>query len=180
MSSMRTLIAVALLVAGWSTARAATANGGICDTGARVGHTTYYYCSSGLHNAVDSSNGTCSVWNHRGMIVGSRYYTFTGGCANTCSVRSTCNGGAGNYVRVTGSSGWTWSQMHINKNGSSYSKTCDRCPMGLVGSTGNSSGAHIHSDNRQYGTKKTAWYRNVGTTCGTNAYCGRRIGVPTL
>ncbi len=161
-------------------ALAATARGPICDTRARVGSTTYYFCRSGLHQALDMSNGTCNVYNHRGMIYGSRRYYWYGGCANTCSVRSSCNGGAGNMVKVVGSSGWDFRQMHINRSSASYTKTCDRCPVGLVGSTGNSSGAHVHADNRRYGTRKTAWYTSVGTTCGRSAYCGYRVGVPTL
>jgi len=160
-------------------ASSATARGPICDTGARVGSTTYYSCSSGYHAALDMSNGTCNAWNHRGMIVGSRFYRVFGGCGQSCSP-TTCNGGAGNYAVVTGGSGWEFRQLHIGANASTFSKTCDRCPLGLVSSTGQAFGAHVHADNRRYGTRMTGWYTSAGTTCGRNAYCGNTVGNPTL
>ena len=52
--------------------------------------------------------------------------------------------------------------------------------MGLVSSTGQSTGAHVHADNRRYGTRMTAWYTSAGTTCGRSAYCGNVVGHPTL
>ncbi len=181
MNVKNAMYALATLVAGAaSSVTAATAVGPICDTAARVGSTTYYSCSGSSHNALDMSNGTCSEWNHRGMINVSKYYQYYGGCANNCVGGTTCNGGAGNYYVVTGASGWDFRQLHINSNTSSGTKTCDRCALGLVGSTGNSSGAHVHADNRQYGTRKSAWYVNAGTTCGSSGYCGNRVGVPTL
>jgi hypothetical protein len=174
--SLPILIAV---VAITTSVYAATARGPICATNARVGSTTYYSCSSGYHGALDMSNGTCNEWNHRAMILGSRYYRFYGGCGQTCGGNS-CNGGAGNYVVVTGASGWEFRQLHIGANASSYSKTCDRCALGLISSTGQSYGAHSHADNRRYGTRMTAWYTSIGTTCGRSAYCGNVVGQPTL
>ena len=167
------------LVAIATSAYAATARGPICQTSARVGSTTYYSCSGSYHGALDMSNGTCNEWNHRGMILGSRYYRYYGGCGQSCRATS-CNGGAGNYVVVSGGSGWQFRQLHIGANASSGSKTCDRCALGLVSSTGQSYGAHVHADNRRYGTRMTAWYTSVGTTCGRSAYCGNRVGTPTL
>jgi hypothetical protein len=165
--------------------QAATANGPICHNVAKVGSTTYYSCSGSSHTALDISNGTCSEYNHRGMLVGNYYYTSYSGCANNCAnppstTSQNCNGGAGNYVSVAGGSGWDFRQLHFNTNASTGSKTCDRCALGLLGSTGGSFGAHSHSDNRQYGTRKSAWYANVGTTCGSSGDCINRVGVPTL
>jgi hypothetical protein len=172
--------AAALVVSFAGSASAATAYGPICDTNARVGSTTYYSCSGSSHTALDMSNRTCSEWNHRAMLAGNYYYRYYGGCANNCVGGTTCNGGAGNYYVVTGANGWDFRQLHINSNASSGSKTCDRCALGLVGSTGNSSGAHVHADNRQYGTRKSSWYTSKGTTCGSSAYCGNIVGYPTL
>ncbi|HRI50526.1 MAG TPA: peptidase M23 [Pseudomonadota bacterium] len=180
------LLATALcaLAALPTLARAATANGPICDTAAKVNSTTYYGCGGSSHTALDIANGTCSVWNHRAMLVGSYRYTLFGGCPNSCGACSAgagcCNGGAGNYYVVSGSNGWDFRQLHSNANADTATKTCDRCPLGLVGSTGNSTGAHSHSDNRQYGTRKSAWYTSVGTTCGSSGNCSGRVGVPTL
>lgn len=163
---------------------AATANGPICDPAAKVNSTTYYGCGGSSHTALDIANGTCSVWNHRAMLVGSYRYTFFGGCSSSCGACSAgagcCNGGAGNYYVVSGSNGWDFRQLHSNASANSKTQTCDRCALGLVGSTGNSTGAHSHSDNRQYGTRKSAWYTTVGTTCGSSGYCNNRVGVPTL
>lgn len=182
MKNLKLFLATAVIAAaGWATTVSAhTIVGPICDTGARVGSTTYYSCNGGSHTALDMSNGTCSVWNHRGMVSGSYYYRYSGGCANNCSGGTTCNGGAGNYYTVTGVNGWDFRQLHLNSNVSSGSKTCDRCALGLVGSTGNSTGAHVHADNRQYGTRKSAWYTSVGTTCGSSAYCSNRVGDASL
>ena len=178
------MFAVAVVVMGWAGTASAqtqrTAYGPICDTAARVGSTTYYSCSGSSHTALDMSNGTCSEWNHRAMLAGNFYYAYHGGCANNCVGGTTCNGGAGNYYVVTGSAGWDFRQLHINSNASSGSKTCDRCALGLVGSTGNSSGAHVHADNRQYGTRSSSWYTKAGTTCGSSAYCSNIVGYPML
>jgi hypothetical protein len=176
---LASFILIAMIATTSQVGYTATARGPICQTGARVGSTTYYSCSGGYHGALDMSNGTCNSWNHRAMIVGSRYYRYYGGCGKSCTATS-CNGGAGNYVVVTGGSGWQFRQLHIGANGSSASKTCDRCPLGLVSSTGQSYGAHVHADNRRYGTRMTSWYTSAGTTCGRSAYCGNTVGYPTL
>lgn len=164
-------------------ASAATANGAICDTNAKVTSTTYTTCNGSVHTALDISNNTCSVWNHRGMLVGSYRYTSFGGCANSCGTcengANCCNGGAGNYVVVTGANGWDFRQLHLNSPSGTI--TCDRCSLGLVGATGAvTSSAHAHSENRQYGTRKSAWYTSVGTTCGSSGNCNNKVGVPTL
>ncbi len=184
MKTMSSLMIAALAIAASVVpvaGAASTAKGAICDEGAVV-TATKYYSSGSYHGAIDSANGSCSSWNHRGQIYGSKGYKYYGGCGAYCgnNLGSTCNGGAGNYIRVFGSNSWTWSQMHINSNGSSASKTCDRCAFGLVGSTGNSTGGHVHSDNRKAGTKMTAWFDGMGLVRGSNAYCGRTLGYPTL
>lgn len=160
-----------------------TARGPICESIASVGSTTYYSCNGSSHTALDISNQSCSEWNHRGMLVGSFYYKSYSGCANNCAnppPNPDCNGGAGNYVVVAGANGWDFRQLHINSSASSGTQTCDRCSLGLVGSTGHSFGAHSHSDNRQYGTRKSAWYTTVGTTCGSSGFCDNVVGKPTL
>jgi hypothetical protein len=164
---------LALCAAGWAgTVAAATAVGPICDTAARVNCSPY----TTPRTSLDISNGTCSEWNHRGMISGSVYYRYYGGCANTC-LGDQCNGGAGNYYVVTGSNGWDFRMLHISANANSYSKTCDRCALGLVGATGSATSAHSHSDNRQYGTRASSW---ITAPCDGSGYCGNIVGYPTL
>jgi hypothetical protein len=182
MSLKKMMYAAVALMTSWAGPALAVevpVYGPICDTTARVGSTTYYSCSGSSHTALDIFNSTCSEWNHRGMLGGSFYYKYYGGCANSCSGDG-CNGGAGNHVIVTGSNGWDWRQLHINSNANSFSKTCDRCALGLVGATGSATSAHVHADNRQYGTRSTAWYTKAGITCGSSAYCGNIIGYATL
>ncbi|HYO54045.1 peptidase M23 [Archangium sp.] len=183
MSLKKMMYATVALVTSWAGPAVAVSvpvYGPICDISTRVSSTTYYSCSGSSHTALDMGNGTCSEWNHRGMLGGSFYYVYFGGCANSCTGDGGCNGGAGNYVRVAGSNGWDWRQLHINSNATSGSKTCDRCALGLVGATGSATHAHVHADNRQYGTRSTAWYTGYGTTCGSSAYCGDIIGYATL
>jgi hypothetical protein len=164
---------------GWpGTATAVTAVGPFCDTAAKVTSTTYFTCTSGTHSALDVGGVACGT-PLRAPLVGTHYYRFYGGCANTCS-GSTCNGGAGNYYGVTGSSGWDFRILHLNADANSFSKSCDRCLLGQVGGTGSVSNPHVHFDNRQYGTRKTSWYTSSGTTCGSSGYCGNVLGSPTL
>jgi hypothetical protein len=176
-------LAIAFPLASSPTAATHTARGPICESITVVGSTTYRSCSGSIHTALDISNQSCSEWNHRGMILGSVRYNLFGGCAANCAnppPNPGCNGGAGNYFVVYGASGWDFRQLHFNTSGNSYTRTCDRCALGLVGSTGSSYGAHSHSDNRQYGTRMSAWYTSVGTTCGSSGYCENVVGQPTL
>lgn len=180
MNVKKMMYAVAALAAGWSgIAVSATAKGPICETSAWVNSTTYYNCSGSSHTALDIGNASCNEWNHRAMLSGSYYYKYYGGCAAACN-GSDCNGGAGNYYVVTGANGWEFRQLHFINNVSSGSKTCDGCALGLVGGTGSATGPHSHSDNRQYGTRSSAWYTKAGTTCGSSGYCGNIVGYPTL
>jgi hypothetical protein len=168
--------------AGSGLATAATttsANGPICDTAATA--ETAYSCYGSDYKAVYISNRSCGEWLHRGMLVGSRYYQYYGGCANKCTSDSTsCNGGAGNYYVVRGTDGWDFRQFYVNSTASSYSKTCDGCALGMVGASGSATSGKVYSDNRQYGTRSSAWYTGVIPTCGGSGYCGNLIGYPTL
>lgn len=167
---------------------AVEARGAICHSNARI-TALKYYSSGNYHGAMDQAvSGGCwtqdsaSARYHRGSINSSRHYTYNGGCGTFCGnhLGNTCNGGAGNLITTTGSSGWDWRQMHINHlgGGHSTSKTCNRCSFGLVGSTGNSSGGHAHVENRRYGTKTTGWL--TGKQVGQNASCTTKVGNATL
>jgi hypothetical protein len=182
MKKMWNLFVAAVILAGVGVALngyALSAGGPICDTAAWVNSTTYYNCSGSTHTALDIGNGTCGSWNHRAMLNASKYYHYYGGCGYAC-YGSSCNGGAGNYYVVSGANGWDFRQLHFIANVSSGSTTCDGCALGLVGGTGSATGPHSHSDNRQYGTRKAAWYNSAGTTCGTSGNCTHIEGYPTL
>ncbi|HYO65170.1 MAG TPA: peptidase M23 [Archangium sp.] len=171
--------AAAVLVVGLAgAATAATANGPVCNTAATVSSTTYYSCSGSSHTALDIGGVACGEPFYA-PLVGSYFYKLYGGCAATCT-GDTCNGGAGNYYVVTGTNGWDFRMLHLITDAYSASKTCNGCRLGQVGGTGSATSAHVHLDNRQYGTRKTSWYTGAGTTCGSSAYCGNVIGYPTL
>ncbi|HYO53686.1 peptidase M23 [Archangium sp.] len=166
-------VAMLCISGGAGSAVAATAYGSICDTNARV------LCPSGtLAGSLEIGNGTCGSWNYQSMLAGSYYYKYYGGCAGACN-GSTCNGGAGNYYIVTGSSGWDFRLLHVYANVSSGSKTCDRCALGLVGGTGSTTTPHTHADNRQYATRHSTWFKGA-VSCGSSGYCGNIVGSPTL
>lgn len=175
--SVRGLLLVGAVVAGGvPSAIAATAMGPVCNEAAKVISTTYYSCTGGAHNGVDIGNVPCGEPLY-GPLVGSRRYQSYGGCEDTCAVGTACNGGAGNYYVVTGVSGWDFRMLHAT--GTAVTVTCDRCRLGSkVGGSGGV--VHVHLDNRQYGTRKTAWYSGAGTTCGSSGNCTQVIGYPTL
>ena len=168
---------LALCVVAWAgTASAAQAVGPICDTNAVVRSTTYYFCdpARGEHKALDILNNTCGSWNERAMLVGSYYWNVKSSCASACN-GSSC----GNWSIVVGSNGWNFGQHHMIANANSYSKTCDRCSMGLVGGTGAATAAHTHAENHQNGTLHTGWYTGY-VNCGSSGYCGNTMGYPRL
>jgi murein DD-endopeptidase MepM/ murein hydrolase activator NlpD len=171
-------VAVLLVATASSSAFAVTAVSPVCSTSATILSMTYYQCTSGVHTALDIS-ATCGD-PIRAPFKGSYYYRYYGGCANSCTGGLSCNGGAGNYYVVTGSSGWDFRLLHINADVNSGSKTCDSCVLGKVGASGSGTSPHVHLDNRQYGTRHSSWYTGTGLTCGSKVPCGTVIGYPTL
>lgn len=170
MKRMLGTITMAIVASGSGSAVAATAYGPTCDPNSRVSTVVYFQCTSSSHVAIDMDTPTCAGWNHRSMLEGSFYYTYhDGGCANSCSDTSCAN-----YFQVTGANGWDFRQMYLWSNANTFSKTCDGCTLGLT------RGTHVHADNRQYATRKSAWLMGSGITCGRSAYCGNVMGYPTL
>ena len=167
-----------LVMALTGAASAATANGPVCNSAAKVLSTTYYTCTGSSHTALDIGGVACGEPFYA-PLEGSYYYRFYGGCAASCT-GNTCNGGAGNYYVVTGANGWDFRMLHLIADAYSGSKTCDGCRLGQVGATGSATEPHVHLDNRQYGTRKSSWYTGSGTTCGSSGYCGNVIGIATL
>jgi hypothetical protein len=146
---------------------------------ARAPHAGTVLCAYDSPSGYLDVGSTCSEWNHRGMLVGSWYYRYYGGCANSCLGGNSCNGGAGNYYVVTGSNGWDFRQFFLNTSASTYSKTCDGCSLGLVGASGSATSARSRSDNRQYGTRKSSWMSPT-LSCGQSLYGTETVGYPTL
>lgn len=186
---MKIVLAALVGVLVWSTGSLAVeARGAICHSGARI-TALKFYSSGNFHGAMDQAVSGGGCWTqdsataryHRGSINASRHYKYLGGCGTFCGnhLGNLCNGGAGNIITTTGSSGWDWRQMHINHlSGFSKTKTCNRCAFGLVGSTGNSSGGHAHVENRRFGTKATGWLS--GKSVGQNSNCTKKVGNATL
>ncbi|WP_338865201.1 hypothetical protein [Myxococcus stipitatus] len=151
-SSKSRLTALAALVCIPSAALAYTA---VAPFPSTVTATTYY--SSGTyHGAVDVANGTCNYWGAQTGVSATVYWNVT--------VRTTgvvCNGnGSGNQneALLNLGSGWSFRQWHWIKTSDSYDRTCNRCQVGNLGGTGNSTGPHSHFQKDQYGTKNTSWY----------------------
>jgi hypothetical protein len=131
-------------------------------------------CSS-HPGALSISNGTCSMWNMRAMLVGTFYWNVYGAnsnCINTPQVPQ-------NFVRVIGSNGYNFSQYHHNHSASSYSRSCDRCTLGLVGATGQAYGARVCAQNSYNTTVLTAWYSGY-VTCGSKSNGTSVLGYPRL
>ncbi|HZI02400.1 MAG TPA: peptidase M23 [Archangium sp.] len=171
-SKMRALYAVVALCLGVWTEGALAATAGAPTSGT-------IYCPYASPSGFLDVATTCSEWNHLGMIVGNVYYRYYGGCANSCSGGTSCNGGAGNYYVVTGASGWDFRQLFVNSNASSGSKTCDRCALGLIGASGSATRSLGRSENRQYGTRHSSWI-SPSLTCGQSVAGGQTVGYPTL
>jgi hypothetical protein len=173
------MTAVTLCITGWAGAAvAAEARGPIWDdVNAKVTHTTYYSCNSAnaFHGSLDIGNGTCSVWSMRGMLVGSYYWNVVSGQSNCQPYPVT----AANYAYVNGASGYRFFQYHHNHNANSYSRTCDRCPLGLVGATGQAYGAHVHAQHNQNSTILTGWYSGY-VTCGSKSSGNHVMGRPAM
>jgi hypothetical protein len=174
MKSKKLYSAMVLCVVGWAgVAAAAEARGPIWADDNTV---TVAICSGSEHvGAVDISNGTCSTWNMRAMLVGSFYWNVVSAYTNCLSTPQT----PANYAYVNGMTGYRFYQYHHNHTASSYSRTCDRCALGLVGAAGQVYGARVHALNTQYNTVLTAWYAGY-VTCEPKVGYIHIIGYPRL
>ena len=166
-------VVMALSIVGWAAVAGAgtvQARGPIWDD---VNAKVISGCDSTYPGALAISNNTCGVWHMHGMLVGSHYWRVSGANSNCVSTPQVPQ----NYVYVTGSNGYAFSQYHHNHSANSYSRTCDRCSLGLVGSTGNSYGGHVCAQNTLNGSTVTAWYSGY-VTCGSKSNANTVMGYP--
>jgi hypothetical protein len=190
--AVKSLVGAGLALVGAQAAAATVAAYGPSQqSGTYIKSTTYYFCNSSSHTALDicvdtsgakATCGACNATNVLSMLNGTYYYQLMhGSCATDCdSVTTSCGGGAGNYVQVTGSNGYDFRQLHLNPNADMTSKTAARgVYMGWLGSTGSSTAPHVHADNRRNGTRLSAWYSGY-VTCGSPATASNAIGQVTL
>lgn len=190
--AMKSLVGVGMALVGAQAAAATVAAyGPSVQAGTYVKSTTYYFCNSSTHTALDicvdtsgakATCGACNATNVLTMLNGTYYYQLMHGtCASDCdSVKTDCGAGAGNYVQVTGSNGYDFREMHLNPNADMKSKTAARgAYIGWLGSTGSSTAPHVHADNRRSGTRLSAWY-SAYVTCGSPATSANAIGQVTL
>jgi hypothetical protein len=185
------ILAVAVLFVGaQASAQTVAAYGPSSQTGTYVKSTTYYFCStaSGSHTALDicvdtsgnrASCGACNATYVRSMLNGTyAYRLMISSCPSDCdSATTTCGGGAGNYYQVTGSNGYDFRQLHLNPDATTMkTQTVARgAYLGWWGSTGGSTAPHVHADNRQNGTRLSAWYASY-VSCGSPATSSNAIG----
>lgn len=186
-----------------------SACGPLGGTDGRINSTTWYYCNPnedfhGAEDVVNGGGGYCgcdgnqSAW-HRAQTVTVQYHVYNSGfaphiCPNKCNGSPascsatndmTCHNQNGNYFAVFGSNGYNFAQMHMNHSATySYSKYASSGNvLGHWGSTGFSTGAHGHAENRQYGTLKIEWYTayiNNSIFCGSRANVNDLVGYPQL
>ncbi|HEX5746781.1 MAG TPA: peptidase M23 [Archangium sp.] len=191
-TAVKSLAGVGLALVGAQAAAATvTAYGPSLQSGTYIKSTTYYFCNSSSHTALDicvdttgnkTSCGACNATNVLSMLNGTyTYQLMISGCASDCdSTPTDCGGGAGNYYQVTGSNGYDFRQLHINPNADMKTKTAARgAYLGWLGSTGSSTAPHVHADNRRSGTRLSAWYTGY-VSCGSPATGSNAIGQVTL
>ena len=108
---------------------------------------TWYYSSGKLHGAVDIAGNS-------GAAVGAAR-------SGTASASWGWNGGDGNYVRISHGNGYTTDSPHFRSIVvRSGQRVGQLQTLGYVGSTGMTTGAHLHFDLRRWGTKiKMTAYR---------------------
>lgn len=88
-------------------------------------------------------------------------------------------GGYGNWVRVTHPSGETTVYAHLAKVVVSVGQTVDQAALlGTVGSTGNSSGPHLHFEERDGDGVMAPWFDGTEFTFGSTTASANCVDVP--
>ena len=102
---------------------------------------TWRYSSGGFHGAVDIAG---SAWNSCGAA--------RSGYVSVASYGY--NGGYGNYVRLSHGNGYTTNYHHFVKIATARGRRVYRLQtIGYRGTTGMSTGNHVHFDLRRWGSK---------------------------
>lgn len=108
------------------------------------------------HNAID--------WNLIGADdTGRRVEAGLAGTVTTASGNGQWNGGYGNYVIVAHGDGWASLFAHLSAvNVSVGQAVFPHSMIGAVGTTGNSTGSHLHWEQRLNGSPRSTLYENGG------------------
>jgi len=102
---------------------------------------TWYYSRGGYHGAVDIAG---PAWSSVGAA---RY-------GKVIAARYGWNGGYGNFVRLSHGNGWTTDYHHFVRIATAYGRYVSRLQtIGYRGTTGMSTGNHVHFDLRRWGSK---------------------------
>lgn len=100
---------------------------------------------TGFHDGIDIAAGTCD----KNVLIAAKDGTVVvarGGCT-TGYLGNTCNGGAGNYVKIDHGDGVTTLYAHMAPNSIEVKvgqKVAQGQSIGRMGTTGNSTGCHLH------------------------------------
>jgi len=137
-------------------------------------------CSDGGSRYDCACNGSSCRTGHKGTDLGASFGTSIlaaeagtvigvyGGCGSTtsCSTTNTsCNGGAGNYVVVQHSNGAITRYLHQKGTAATYGASVQaRALLGYVGSTGSSTGCHLHFDISYSGVYYDPYYGSCSCT----------------
>jgi murein DD-endopeptidase MepM/ murein hydrolase activator NlpD len=115
---------------------------------------SYRYISSGFTTGMRYVQAFNTSTKHRAIDYAAPYGTPIKAVGEGTVVRAGWNGGYGNFISIRHNSTYTTNYAHLSKYAVSYgTKVTQGQTIGYVGSTGFSTGPHVHYEMVKYGTK---------------------------
>jgi len=115
---------------------------------------SYKYISSGFTTGLRYVQAFNVATKHRAIDYAAPYGTPIKAVGDGTVVRASWNGGYGNFISIRHNSTYTTNYAHLSKYAVSYGqKIVQGQTIGYVGSTGFSTGPHVHYEMVKYGTK---------------------------
>lgn len=156
------------------------------DNDTRAGKLRNYACTDQFlydaHQGIDfrASTGTPVYAAAKGGL----YYRYDS-CDTTGYAGSTCGGGYGNHVRIdhegsyTDGVGWVTIYGHMQKGTAAYLQSVNcGTKIGNSGSSGNSTGPHLHFEVRKYSYPGNDPFKGTCSTSG-GFWVNQNFGLPT-
>lgn len=115
---------------------------------------SYRYISSGFTTGLRYVQAFNTATKHRAIDYAAPYGTPIKAVGDGTVVRAGWNGGYGNFISIRHNSTYTTNYAHLSRYAVSYgTKVTQGQTIGYVGSTGFSTGPHVHYEMVKYGTK---------------------------